>query len=66
MTPPRNRRQPEPALLRFRALVEQKYVSGLTAAETAELQQLEAGFSAQDESFYGTIPALPRFRREPQ
>lgn len=47
-------KQPSPAVLRFRALIEQKYVSGLSAAESAELQQLEAGFNAQDESFYIT------------
>ena len=47
--------QPEPAVLRFRELIEQKYVAGLSPAEAAELQRLETELSAQDDVFYSPV-----------
>ena len=44
-----------PANLRFHQLIEQKYISGLSAEEAAELDRLEATFQVEDEQFYGPI-----------
>ena len=52
----------DPQAARFQSLVEAKYTSGLTAAESAEFAALEAGFQKADEKFYR--PILERVRRE--
>jgi hypothetical protein len=44
-----------PANARFHQLIEQKYTAGLSAAEAAELDRLEAMFQIEDERFYGPI-----------
>lgn len=40
---------------RFQQLIEQKYATGLSAEEAAELDRLEAGFQIEDEQFYAPI-----------
>ncbi len=49
------RAEADPSARRFQALVEAKYTRGLSAAESSELERLEAGFHATDEEFYRPI-----------
>jgi hypothetical protein len=64
--------QPSQPLLRFRALIEQKYIAGLSPAETEELSALEANFAREEAPFYEAIlkraaaPPRPRARRKTQ
>ena len=64
--------QPSQPLQRFRALIEQKYIAGLTAAETEELNTLEANFSREEAPFYepflkrAAAPPRQRARRKTQ
>ncbi len=51
----------DPKSARFRQLIENKYTTGLSAEECAELEVLEADFRSSDETFYG--PILERIER---
>lgn len=45
----------DPAVDRFQQLVEVKYTRGLTSAETAEMERLEAEFVEAEEAYYRPI-----------
>lgn len=48
---------------RFQELVEAKYTRGLTAAESTEMERLEAGFRDADEAFYRPIIEAVKAKR---